>query len=448
MSTLTVAEPLCLRHPALRPLCVRARLTRLIVDRILDRVPVRAVYPDSTVRGGGGPDAPVLRIIRPGSMFERLAHNPKIGLGEAYMAGDWATADGTDLGELLTPFAAQLTQLLPQWLLRFRRVIDERIPGRQRNTITGARDNISAHYDLSNALFAAFLDPGMSYSSALFDPAVPLSGQDLEEAQTRKVERILDQAGVGPGSQVLEIGIGWGTLAIAAAHRGAHITGITLSTEQLQLARRRVDDAGLADQVDLRLQDYRTVTGSYDAIVSVEMIEAVGEEYWPDYFRTLDELLAPGGSIAVQAILMDHDRMRATRKSYSWIQKYIFPGGLIPSRTAIDDALAQYTSLTVDDDHRFGADYAETLRRWRRQFATNWPVVRAQGFDETFRRTWEYYLAYSEAGFASGYLDVAQLTISVETPHGGATGPSRIPLPGNRAGRTGARRRQPHAWRR
>jgi cyclopropane-fatty-acyl-phospholipid synthase len=280
----------------------------------------------------------------------------------------------------------------------------------------------------------------MTYSSALFDHDVPLSGQDLEAAQTRKVERILDQAGVGPDSHVLEIGIGWGTLAIAAARRGAQVTGITLSTEQLQLARRRVDDAGLTDRVDLRLQDYRAVTGSYDAIVSVEMIEAVGEEYWPEYFRTLDQLLTPGGSIAIQAILMDHDRMRATRNSYSWIQKYIFPGGLIPSRTAIDEALARYSSLTVDDDHRFGADYAETLRRWRRQFAANWQVVRAQGFDETFRRTWEYYLAYSEAGFASGYLDVAQLTISVETPREGATGPSCIPLRGSRAGRTGARR--------
>ncbi|MGW7684364.1 class I SAM-dependent methyltransferase [Kribbella sp. NPDC054772] len=412
MSTLTVAQPLCLRHPALRPLCVRAWFTRLIVDRMLDQVPVRALYPDGTVRGGGGPDAPVLRIVRPQSMFERLAHNPKIGLGEAYMAGDWTAADGADLGDLLTPFAARVAQLVPRWLLRFRRVVDQRIPSRQRNTLTGARDNISAHYDLSNALFGAFLDPGMTYSSALFDHDVPLSTQDLEEAQTRKVERILDQAGVGPGSRVLEIGIGWGTLAIAAAQRGAQVTGVTLSTEQLQLAQKRVADAGLADRVDLRLQDYRAVTGSYDAIVSVEMIEAVGEEYWPDYFRALDQLLAPGGSVALQAILMDHDRMLATRHSYGWIQTYIFPGGLIPSRTAIDETLAQHTTLAVDDDHRFGADYAETLRRWRHQFTANWQDVRAEGFDETFRRVWEYYLGYCEAGFASGYLDVGQLRLT------------------------------------
>ncbi len=390
---------------------LRARITRLIVDRTLDQVPVRAVYPDGTVRGGGGPDAPVLRIVRPDSLFERLAHNPKIGLGEAYMAGDWVAGHGTDLGDLLTPFAARVAQLVPPYLLRFRRVVDRRIPRLRRNTPTGARENISAHYDLSNALFGAFLDPGLTYSSALFDHDVPLATQDLEEAQSRKVELILDLAAVGPGSRVLEVGIGWGTLAIAAARRGAQVTGITLSTEQLLLAQKRVADAGLVDRIDLRLQDYRMVTGSYDAVVSVEMIEAVGEEYWPEYFRTLDQLLAPGGRVALQAILMDHDRMLATRNSYSWIQKYIFPGGLIPSRAAIDETVARHTTLTVDDDHRFGADYAETLRRWRRRFVANWHVVRAEGFDESFRRAWEYYLAYSEAGFASGYLDVAQLRL-------------------------------------
>lgn len=399
------------RLPIVQRISRRGRLARLIVDRVLDRVPVRADYPDGTVRGGGGPDAPVLRIVRPDSLYERLAQNPKIGLGEAYTAGDWAPAEGTDLGELLTPFAAHLTELVPRSLVHFRGLVDQRVPRRLRNTPIGARSNIRAHYDLSNALFAAFLDPGMSYSSALFDSAVPLAEQSLEEAQARKVERILDLARVGPGSRVLEIGTGWGTLAITAARRGAHVTGITLSREQLVLARERVADAGLTGLVDLRLQDYRAVTGSYDAIVSVEMVEAVGEEFWPDYFRTLDRLLAPDGLVALQAILMDHDRMLATRHSYSWIQKYIFPGGLIPSRTAIDVTLARYTSLVVEADHRFGPDYAETLRRWRRQFTANWPAVRAQGFDETFRRTWEYYLAYSEAGFASGYLDVGQLLL-------------------------------------
>ncbi|MER7249196.1 DUF1365 family protein [Kribbella sp. NPDC000426] len=395
------------RLPVVKRRSLRGRVAKLIVDRVFDRVPVRTVYPDGTIRGQG---EPVLRIIRPNSLYERLAQNPKIGLGEAYTAGDWEPGDGTDLGELLTPFAARLTKLVPRPLLRFRGLAEQRIPDRLRNTPKGARSNISAHYDLSNALFSAFLDPGMSYSSAIFES----SEQSLEEAQTRKVERILDLAQVGPGSRVLEIGIGWGTLAIAAARRGAHVTGITLSSEQLTLARKRVAEAGLS--VDLRLQDYRAVTGSYDAIVSVEMIEAVGEEFWPEYFGTLDRLLAPGGSVALQAILMDHDRMLATRHSYSWIQKYIFPGGLIPSRTAIDESLARHTALVVQDDHRFGPDYAETLRRWRRQFIANWSAVRAQGFDEDFRRTWEFYLAYSEAGFASGYLDVGQLLLRRSDP--------------------------------
>ncbi|MEV5966272.1 DUF1365 family protein [Kribbella sp. NPDC051952] len=392
---------------------LRGRITGLIVNRILNRVPVRALYPDGTVLGGGGPDAPAVRIARPESLYARLGQNPKIGLGEGYTAGDWEPAEGSDLGELLTPFAARLTELVPPSLVRFRRLVDQGIPSRLRNTPNGARSNISAHYDLSNGLFAAFLDPGMSYSAALFDSPQ----QSLEEAQRNKVERILDQARVGPGSRVLEIGIGWGTLAIAAARRGAHVTGITLSREQLTLARERVADAGLTDLVDLHLQDYRELTGSYDAIVSVEMVEAVGEEFWPEYFRTLDRVLAPGGSVALQAILMEHDRMLATRRSYSWIQKYIFPGGLIPSRTAIDETLARHTGLVVQGDHRFGQDYAETLRRWRRQFDVNWPAIRAQGFDEAFRRTWEFYLAYSEAGFASGYLDVGQLVLRRPDPH-------------------------------
>ena len=413
MSTaLVVREPLCLRHPALRPLCVRARVTRSIVDRLLDRVPVRAIYPDGTVRGGGGPDSPALRVVRPAALFERLAHNPKIGLGEAYMAGDWTAAEGTDLGDLLGPFAARVAELLPRSLIRFRAVVDRRLPRRSRNTVSGARDNISAHYDLSNELFAAFLDPGMTYSSALFDHRSPAAGQSLEEAQDRKVERILDLADVGPGTRVLEIGTGWATLAIAAARRGARVTGITLSTEQLELGRLRVAEAGLSDRVELRLQDYRNVTGTYDAIVSVEMIEAVGEDYWPVYFRTLEARLAPGGRVALQAILMDHDRVLATRNSYGWIQKYIFPGGLIPSRTAIDATLAQHTALAVTDDHRFGQDYAETLRRWRHRFTQEWSSIRGHGFDETFRRMWEFYLAYSEAGFASGYLDVGQLRLT------------------------------------
>ena len=276
----------------------------------------------------------------------------------------------------------------------------------------GARENIEAHYDLSNDMFAAFLDPSLSYSSALFptlDPAPTLA--DLEAAQLAKVDAVLDQAGVTAGSRVLEIGTGWGTLAIRAAQRGAHVTTLTISTEQAALAQQRVDEAGVGHLVDIRLRDYRDQTGQFDAIVSVEMIEAVGEKYWPTYFGVIDSLLAPGGKVSIQAILMDHDRYLATRDTYTWIHKYIFPGGLLPSVRAIEETLAAHTSLTVERVDAMGQHYAHTLRLWREKFLAQWSDVARLGFDDRFRRMWEFYLAYCEAGFRVGYLEVAQLRI-------------------------------------
>jgi cyclopropane-fatty-acyl-phospholipid synthase len=405
----TVYERTCASRPVPRPVCLRARISRAVIERVLDALPVRAIYPDGTARGGGGPDDPALRVVRPRALFDRMGHHPKIGLAEAYMAGDWVPAEGTDLADLLAPFAARLGTIVPRPLMRLRRVVDRPIPRRQRNTVQGSRANISAHYDLSNDLFEAFLDSTMTYSSALFEEAVPVRTQSLEDAQHRKLESILDAARVGPGTRLLEIGTGWGSLAIAAARRGATVTSLTISREQRELALERVAEAGLADLVDVRLQDYREVDGRFDAIVSVEMIEAVGEEYWPTYFSTLDRLLAPGGTVAIQAILMEHERMLATRRSFGWIQKYIFPGGLIPSLRAIEDTLGAHTTLEVTHRRHFGEHYAETLRRWRETFNRGWPEIRQGGFDETFRRMWELYLAYSEAGFATGYLDVAQL---------------------------------------
>jgi cyclopropane-fatty-acyl-phospholipid synthase len=411
----TITEPPCLRQPTLRPLCLRARVARAVVQQVLDSLPVRTTYPDGSVRGGGGPQSPTLEVVRPAALFHRMAHHPKIGLGEAYMAGDWRAADGTDLAELLTPFAERLSTLLPKPLMRLRAVVDRPLPHRQRNTVAGSRDNISAHYDLSNDLFAAFLDETMTYSSALFDDSAPYRDQPLADAQRRKLEVMLDTAGVTTGTRVLEIGTGWASLAIAAARRGARVTSVTLSQQQLDLARSRVAEAGLQDHVDLRLQDYRHVQGEYDAVVSVEMVEAVGEEFWPTYFATLDRLLAPGGKVGIQTILMDHHRMLATRNSFGWIQKYIFPGGLIPSLPAIEEVAAEHTGLRLSAERHFGGHYAETLRRWRSVFVERWPEIRGLGFDETFRRLWEFYLAYSEAGFASGYLDVAQLQLVKRT---------------------------------
>lgn len=412
-----VDQPVCLRRPALRPLCVRAHIARPIVTAVLGRAPVRVTMPDGTVLGGAvEPDAPTLQILRPTELFERMAHHPKIGFGEGYMAGDWRAAPGTDLADALVPFAQRLPTLVPPGLARMRRVVDRRIPRATRNTLFGSRKNIEAHYDLSNDLFTAFLDDTLSYSSALFDRSRPLAEQTLEQAQHAKIEAVLDLADVTDGSRVLEIGTGWGSLAIAAARRGATVTSITLSHEQAALARERItaadaDHPGLAERIEVRLQDYREVSGEFDAVVSVEMIEAVGEEYWPTYFAAIDGLLASGGVAAIQSILMSHERYQATRNSFGWIQKHIFPGGLIPSTQAIAETTAQHTSLRVTATHSFGRDYAETLRRWRATFLQQWPVIAAAGFDETFRRKWEFYLAYCEAGFAADYLDVAQIRI-------------------------------------
>ena len=421
-SASTPDQPICVRRPALHPWCLRARIARPIVAAVLARVPVRVTMPDGGVLGGArDSEAPTLRIHRPTELFERMAHHPKIGLGEGYMAGDWDAAPGTDLAEALTPFAQRMRTLVPPTLARARRVVDRRIPRATRNTRAGSRKNIEAHYDLSNALFSAFLDPTLSYSCALFDRTRPLAEQSLEEAQLAKIEAALDEADVTAGTRLLEIGTGWGSLAIAAARRGAVVTTITLSREQASLARERIAAAdaetpGLAERIEVRLQDYREVTGQFDAIVSVEMIEAVGEEYWPTYFRALDDLLAPGGVAAIQSILMGHEDYLTTRNSYGWIQKYIFPGGLIPSVEAIETATREHTTLRTTRTHRFGADYAETLRRWRGRFLQQWPTIAGAGFDETFRRTWEFYLAYCEAGFAAGYIDVARIRLERRDP--------------------------------
>jgi cyclopropane-fatty-acyl-phospholipid synthase len=399
---------------------LRVAVARALLTAATKRVTVDVRLPDGRLlvpRHDANP-RPVIELVRPDALLKRIAPHPKIGIGEGYMAGDWRAAEGTDLAAVLVPFAERITTVLPPPLIRLRRLVDRPIPPTQRNTLSGSRRNIEAHYDLGNELFAAFLDPTMSYSSALFDDSRPFAGQDLADAQLRKVGAILDLAQVRHGSRVLEIGTGRGTLAIEAARRGATVTSVTLSQEQARLARERVRAADLGDRVEVRVADYREVAGDFDAIVSVEMIEAVGDEYWPAYFTALDRLLAPGGVAAVQSILMAHDRYLATRRSHGWIHKHIFPGGMIPSLRAIEDTARQHTRLRVSQVHLFGLHYAETLRRWRTAFTDASEEIAAMGYDETFRRKWEFYLAYCEAGFASGYLDVAQVRLTRPT-HGG-----------------------------
>ena len=391
------------RAPSALKRTVHARVARRLFEQAARRLDVRVELPDGTAIGRAAhvPNAPVMVLHRP----ERF--------GESYMAGDW---DSPDLGALLTVFAERMASLVPEPLQKLRALYVSRLPRTERNSTNNTRSNISRHYDLSNAMFEQFLDETMSYSSALFDPSTldAPAWSDLAPAQARKIERLLDRAGVGEGTRVLEIGTGWGELAIRAALRGAIVHSVTLSKEQRALARRRIGAAGVEDHVTVELTDYREVRGQYDAVVSVEMIEAVGYEYWPTYFRTLDAVLAPGGAVAIQAITMPHDRMLATRNTYTWVHKYIFPGGFLPSTEAIEEVTRAHTTLRVVDRLSLGDSYAQTLRLWDERFVANAGAVGRLGFDAIFRRMWHFYLEYSRAGFASGYLDVQQIVLRRE----------------------------------
>lgn len=427
------AEPAAAECPATRwqpgppPFVDPARraLARAVAHYAIGRVPVRALYPDGRVVGAraAGADVvlPVLEVLEPESFFARLAGDPKVGLGESYTAGEWRAAPGTDLAQALEPFARDLPQLVPAPLRRVRAAAARRpsvLRGLARNTRERSRADIEAHYDLSGDLFAAFLDPSLTYSSALFTPDELASDEpdasDLAAAQVRKIDAVLDLAGVGPGTRLLEIGSGWGSLALAAGRRGARVVTITLSADQHETTRRRLAAAGLADRVSVELRDYRDVEGRYDAVVSVEMIEAVGQADWPTYLRAIERSLAPGGRAVVQSITMAHERLLATSHSRGWIQKHIFPGGLIPSIRALCDVAAADTGLSMRVDRAFGAHYARTLRCWRGRFVEARGQVLGLGFDEAFVRAWEFYLAYCEAGFAAGYLDVHHLLLTRE----------------------------------
>ncbi len=388
---------------------VRAAIAKRIFHRAVRRVPLRVVEPGAKWYGRGTGSDPVMTLVRPEVFFHRLGATGTIGFGEAYMAGDWTT---DDLTGVLSAFAANMRDMIPPFLHKLRNAALSRQPGHHDNTIEGARDNIHQHYDLSNELFKLFLDESMTYSSAIFAGDPTDSPESLVDAQRRKIGRLLDSAGVGAGTRVLEIGTGWGELALRAAARGATVTTLTISTEQAALAQERIAAAGVADQVTVLLQDYREVRGRFDAVVSVEMIEAVGANHWNEYFETIDRVLAPGGRVGLQAILQDDYTVLATKDTYTWIRKYIFPGGQLASVEAIERTLAAHTGLRVSDRYSFNRHYAETLRRWRATFEQRSAEVAALGFDETFRRMWSLYLAYSEAGFRTGYLDVQQMTLT------------------------------------
>ncbi|KRC53264.1 MULTISPECIES: class I SAM-dependent methyltransferase [unclassified Nocardioides] len=397
---------------------IAERLFRSAVSRL--HVTVRLEHTDrpAEVLGLGGP---AVVVHRPDELFARIGRDKLIGFGESYMTGAWSEdgqlGDGT-LGDFLTVLAADVARLVPPALQRLRAFVTPRLPRSHRGTRENTQANVAHHYDLSNDLFAAFLDPTLSYSAALFEDLESALTEDFAAAQHRKIDRLLDQAGVGAGTRLLEIGTGWGELAIRAAARGAEVRSITLSVEQQQLARERIAAAGHADRVVVDLCDYRALldepAGRYDAVVSVEMIEAVGWEFWPTYFRTLDHVLAPGGTVAIQAITMPHDRMLATRSTHTFITKYIFPGGALPSVRAIRETVEEHTTLRIVDELAFGAHYAPTLQRWDRAFLGARERVAALGFDETFVRMWHFYLEYCRGGFAAGYIDDHQLTFTRE----------------------------------
>lgn len=389
---------------------VAARVARIIFTAAISRLKVE-VHLEGRTLGRGGPE---MTVHRPEEFFRRIGTDGLIGFGEGYLTGAW---EAPDLGGFLTVLAAEMADLVPRPLQRLRALHLARPPRAEENTLDNTRDNIAHHYDLSNDLFGTFLDETFSYSSAIYDGAQSTwTTQTLESAQERKIELLLDSAGVGPRTRVLEIGTGWGELALRAARRGATVHSVTLSSEQQALAQDRIAEAGLSDQVNVELCDYRDVPGdgSYDAVLSVEMMEAVGYDYWPTYFETIDRLLAPGGRVGIQAITMPHDRMLATRNTWTWIQKYVFPGGFLPSVESIDQVTREHTTLRVTNRRSFGQHYAETLQKWDERFAAAHDEVRDLGFDETFCRMWHFYLQYSRAGFASGYLDVNQVVLERE----------------------------------
>ncbi len=370
-----------------------------VVDRIDAGLAVGQIdvfLPDGGFRvlGGRGDGPTCTVVVRRWRAFVRLARAGSVGWYEAWVAGDWTSPDVVTMFELFARNRATLKQTarakgLSRLTKRVRHALN-------RNNRTGARRNIVAHYDLGNDFYAAWLDPTMSYSSAMFT-----TGDTLEIAQRRKQSAILDRLGLAPGMSMLEIGCGWGSLSQAAQSLGASVTAISLSPSQLDYARARY--AG----VDFRLCDYRDVGGQYDAIASVEMVEAVGERYWPDYLDTLYCRLNPGGRAAIQLISIPDDMYPAYRQGVDFIQTYIFPGGMLLSESHFR-ALAEARGLIWTDEYRFGMDYAETVKIWRANFEA---AVLPRGVDDRFKNLWRYYLMYCEGGFRSGGIDVVQITL-------------------------------------
>ena len=317
----------------------------------------------------------------------RLLASGDLGFAEGYLAGEWSTPNIHSFlsaaGRRSTDTASFEGPKPLQPLTKLRHALN-------RNTRRGSRRNIAAHYDLGNDFYGLWLDTSMSYSSAIFSSR----DQTLEDAQLEKLDRVIDSLGLRGGEKVLEIGCGWGGLAERMIERAdCHVTGLTLSTEQLAYARRRLAVRGLADKSDMRLQDYRDAGGTYDRIASIEMLEAVGEAYWPVFFETLRQRLNPQGSAVLQVITIDQSRYESYRRRPEFIQRYIFPGGMLPTKEILERLVAE-AGLRLTSTEFFGDSYARTLADWHRRFLAAWPSIKLLGFDDRFKRMWEYYLAY------------------------------------------------------
>ena len=383
---------------------------RVLVERLIAPLAVgtlRVILPSGAtvvrVAPEPGPEATV--HLHRWRALSKLAFGGDIGFGEAFVAGDWSSPD---LVTALCLAARNLDALegtvrgpsLTRALARLRH-------RRRPNSKAGSKRNIVAHYDLGNAFYRRWLDGTMLYSSALWDEGTT----SLEAAQAAKLDRIRALLAPNGGDDVLEIGCGWGALAVdLATNAGARVTGLTLSPSQLAWAREAAAAAGVADRVDLRLQDYRDVEGQFDLIVSIEMFEAVGEAWWPTYFDTVARRLKPGGRAVLQVISIADERFTSYRHDTDFIQHHVFPGGFLPSPSAFR-AAAQRAGLAVAHEETFGLSYAETLAEWRRRFHAAWPEIEPQGFDDRFRRLWDYYLAYCEAGFRERTIDVGFYTL-------------------------------------
>lgn len=395
--------------PARPPVLARAawRVGIAALGRI--RVGVITVQlPDGSRRTFGDPSSPHAGEIRihDYAAFERFLIGGETGGGEAYMDGLWSSPDLAALIRVAALNRADLALASGWWRIpaQLRKTFAHRA---RRNTKSNARRNIAAHYDLSNDLYRLFLDDSMTYSAAVFETG----DETLEEAQRNKYRRMAERASLTAGMHVLEIGTGWGGFAMyAAGELGCRVTTVTISQEQHDLATERIRAAGLSHLVNVQLRDYRDIQGQYDAIVSIEMLEAVGHDYFPAYFAAVDAALRPGAKASIQVITFPDATYETQRRGANWIQTYIFPGGLCPSIAVMEQALRR-TSLLITDIDDIAASYVRTLREWRTRFMGRLGEVRALGFDDRFIRMWEYYLALSEAGFATGVTQDLQLVL-------------------------------------